>query len=189
MHRLSAHRARLSQQGERTMKMTFTDLSKASSGDFDNPDTDESDASPVVPIEDISPSVSDDVETTSRAPQSEKTAELPHREAGGLMSVQQSIDRTRAGTLRVTPQFLAQLLRAPAIDCRRAFANKTYGVVDLVIEGAAMPPRPANGEPPEAVSLIVRHIEKDGIHTIYLAWAHAPDDEWLLGYFPSSVTP
>jgi hypothetical protein len=90
---------------------------------------------------------------------------------------QSEIDRTRVGLLRITLEAIGGLLRLPLhLKVTGAEINRVIRCIEVVIEGADMPPRPDRW-PPEPVDLLVTQAA-DGSTTA--AWEHAPDKSWPL---------
>jgi hypothetical protein len=92
----------------------------------------------------------------------------------------------RAGILRVSPEFIGELIRLPAgnkvVD---AFVNKA-GSIELTIEGDNMPER-MNGLPIPEVSILCHHeqcpgdVERGGCQRrIVSQFEHMPNVKWVL---------
>ena len=94
------------------------------------------------------------------------------------------VDRSRAGLLRIAPPVLGWLLRLPEGHCVAAVRVTLGGDLEVLIEGADMPPRGADGAVAPAV-LICRDEEEPSDtgpprRRTLVHWRHAPERAWVL---------
>jgi hypothetical protein len=91
------------------------------------------------------------------------------------------VDRSRAGLLRIASPMLGHLLRLPAGQEVVGARIGSWGDVELLIEGAEMPPR---DESPAPVTLMCRSEFRDGEcgreRRTVVNWEHAPTHQWVL---------
>jgi hypothetical protein len=103
------------------------------------------------------------------------------------------VDRTRAGVLPVAIPMLGWLLRLPeGNEVTGARVDLDRGVVELLIEGADMPPRLADGAALPVDIICQMDTRLSGVSGRYerqtrAHFAHAPKREWV--QMPWSIEP
>jgi hypothetical protein len=104
------------------------------------------------------------------------------------------IDRSRAGALHISLPFLAQMLGLPAgTEIGGARVDVDTLVIELIVEGAEMPPRDAEGRATSVKLVLTKICKCPGAKSLgmgksggavetatYAHWEHAPERQWRL---------
>lgn len=104
-----------------------------------------------------------------------------------LVPRQSPVDRTKAGTLHITPEILGAFLNLPdGQEVVSAEVDRSRGTLLLVVEGRGLPTRPEAG-PPVRVHILCNKesrpgdVEQGGCEYRLTAWwSHDPGQTWVM---------
>jgi hypothetical protein len=97
-----------------------------------------------------------------------------------MLPPQPAIDHSRAGVLSISDEVIGHLLRFPkTLKVTGSRWSEDGRYLELVIEGYPLPER-IGGEPVPVMLIMHQTVDDAEMLSIHVAWAHAPDDRWLL---------